>query len=114
MPATYTFSIAVEDDDVVGCEKEFTITINDAPPAFCDIITTTLPDAECGVAYSETIDATASGPYTFVIVDGLLPPGLTLNEATGEITGTPTCPPTLLDEGGSPILDENGNPIALE
>lgn len=28
-------------------------------------------------------------PYTFTIQNGLLPPGLSLNETTGEITGTP-------------------------
>lgn len=37
--------------------------------------------------------AVASGgvqPYTFTVISGALPPGVTLNSATGEIAGTPT------------------------
>lgn len=113
MPLTYYFNIAVEDDDVMRCEKEFSITINNAVFE-CEIVTTTLPDSECGVAYNAAIDATASGPHTFAIVDGALPPGLTLNENTGVISGTPTCPPLILDESGNPWLDENDNPILVE
>ena len=39
--------------------------------------------------------ATASGgapPYTYVVSSGALPPGLSLNPATGAITGTPNAP----------------------
>ena len=51
----------------------------------------TLPPALTGHAYSQTVTATGgTGPYTFSIVAGALPPGLTLNPATGVISGTPT------------------------
>jgi len=46
------------------------------------------PDGEVGVAYSFVPAPSGDGPYTFGGSD--LPPGLTLNGATGEISGTPT------------------------
>jgi hypothetical protein len=57
------------------------------------IDTTTLPDADVGVAYSETILASGGAtPYSFAVTTGALPTGLSLNASTGEITGTPTTP----------------------
>ena len=51
----------------------------------------TLPAAVKGHAYSQTVSATGGiAPYTFSISGGSLPPGLTLNPATGVISGTPT------------------------
>lgn len=55
-----------------------------------DILTTTVPAASAGVPYTATIDAAGSLPRTFAVSAGALPPGLTLNSATGAITGTPT------------------------
>ena len=53
------------------------------------VTTTVLPDADEGVAYSETLVAT--GVVTsWSVVTGTLPDGLSLNAGTGEISGTPT------------------------
>lgn len=55
----------------------------------------TLPSGEDGVPYSETISATGGAPpYTFSVTAGALPPGLSLDSATGELSGTPTSPGT--------------------
>lgn len=50
-----------------------------------------LPAAPLNVAYSKTITASdGTAPYTYAIVSGSLPTGLTLNTSTGQISGTPT------------------------
>jgi hypothetical protein len=60
----------------------------------CPVITVnppTLPNGTIGVVYDETVSASGGvGPYTFAVTNGALPPGLVLNGATGDITGTPT------------------------
>jgi hypothetical protein len=51
----------------------------------------TLPNGTLGVAYNQVITATGgTPPYTFTVTSGALPTGLTLNPATGAISGTPT------------------------
>ncbi len=51
---------------------------------------TTLPATGVNASYSHTITATGgTGPYTYVVTSGALPPGLTLS-ATGVLSGTPT------------------------
>jgi hypothetical protein len=46
---------------------------------------------QVNVAYSSSLVASGGlQPYTFSIIGGSLPPGLTLNTTTGAITGTPT------------------------
>lgn len=55
------------------------------------ITTTSLPDGEVGIEYSETLSATGGdGNYTWGIASGELPQGLSLNSSTGEISGDPT------------------------
>lgn len=48
-----------------------------------------LPDGEVGTAYSQTLTATGDTPITWS-VSGTLPAGLSLEAATGIISGTPT------------------------
>ncbi|MFF2129477.1 calcium-binding protein [Streptomyces olivochromogenes] len=50
-----------------------------------------LPDATRNVAYSTTLQTTGgTGNPTFAVTDGSLPPGLSLDPDSGEISGTPT------------------------
>ncbi|HNQ77668.1 MAG TPA: putative Ig domain-containing protein [Acidobacteriota bacterium] len=51
----------------------------------------TLPEPTVGLAYSQTIAASGgTAPYTYEVTSGVLPAGLTLDPATGVISGTPT------------------------
>jgi len=55
------------------------------------ITTTSLPNAATGVAYSQTlVGYGGTVPYTWSIVSGTLPVGLSLNSSSGLISGTPT------------------------
>lgn len=50
-----------------------------------------LPNGSVGTAYSQTVTASGgTGPYTYAIVSGTLPTGLSLNTSSGAITGTPS------------------------
>lgn len=55
------------------------------------IITTSLPNATNGTAYSQTLQTTGGvAPLTFSVDSGSLPTGVTLNTGTGVLSGTPS------------------------
>ena len=68
-------------------EHYFTISENAAAPT---ITTSSLPNGKVGEAYSEALTADGTTPIAWNIIGGALPDGLTLDETTGEISGTPT------------------------
>jgi hypothetical protein len=65
----------------------------DAEPL--EITTTSLPDGDVAVPYSQTLAAEGGlPPYTWAITLGVLPAGLSLEASSGVISGTPTDPGT--------------------
>ena len=91
---TFNFTITATDANSCPGSRPYSIVI--AGPAGCPVITVnpaTLPPGVIGTLYSQTVSAIGgTAPYTFAVSSGALPPGLTLNSATGVIAGTPNTP----------------------
>ncbi|HEX3462175.1 MAG TPA: putative Ig domain-containing protein, partial [Acidimicrobiales bacterium] len=98
-----TFTITLTDGSGKTSTRSYSPTFLAGP----SIITTSLPSSEVGVPYSQTVVGTGgSAPYVWSVTTGSLPAGLTLDGATGIISGTPT-------SSGSPtftvtLTDANG------
>lgn len=66
----------------------YSVLLASSPPV---ITTASPPVGTVGVAYSQTLVASqGTPPYTWSIVSGSLPPGLSLDSSTGAVTGTPS------------------------
>ena len=88
--ATGTFNFTVTATDFNGCQKSkaYTITIECAAVTLIPAAGP-LADGTTGVLYSQFVTGSGgTAPYTYSVT-GSLPGGLTLNTATGEISGTP-------------------------
>lgn len=82
-----SFVVQVTDAKSGTATATLGLTVNAAVPP--SITTTTLPSGKVGVAYSTTLAASnGTTPYSFSLVSGSLPAGLTLS-STGTISGTP-------------------------
>lgn len=88
---TATFTVQVTDANGKTGSRVLTLRV------FAGLVITygPAPDGYVGAAYSQTL--TASGgvaPYTWSLVQGSLPAGVTLSASAGTLTGTPTAPGT--------------------
>jgi hypothetical protein len=72
-----------------GCSGSQAYSVTIVCPAIT-LAPATLPGAQAGVAYDQTVTANPAGAYTFSLVAGNLPPGLNLNAATGQLSGLAT------------------------
>ena len=83
-----TFSFTIMAQNVAGLyQRIFSIDITAAP--ITAILTIALPNGIIGTAYNATLDVDGTPPITWSIASGNLPGGLSLNQITGEISGTP-------------------------
>ncbi len=83
---SYTIGVKVTDAQGASATRSFTVSVT----GIVIVTPAALPDATATLPYSQTL--TASGgtpPYAWSVGVGL-PAGLTLNPATGAISGTPT------------------------
>ena len=90
-PGTYNFTARVRDSGFPQTEtmKEFFLFIDNIAPVV--IKTETLPQGTISKNFSATLEVSGGlPPYSSRVTEGSLPPGLTLNLASGQITGVPT------------------------
>ena len=92
--ATTTHTFTLRDSSAPSQTVEQTLSLIIHPPL--SITTTSLPDASIAAAYNQPVETVGGlGALTFSIVlpgTGTLPSTLSLNTATGMISGTPTAP----------------------
>jgi Ice-binding-like/Putative Ig domain len=88
-----TFTVRALDVNTCPGTLAFTVVIAPAVPPVCPAITLTPaapPNGTVGIAYSQTIAGSGgTAPYTFTLMTGTLPAGITLTPA-GLLAGTPT------------------------
>jgi uncharacterized repeat protein (TIGR01451 family) len=87
--ATGAFTLKVTDANGIA-STTCSFTINAAPSVTCP--STALSTGTVGAVFNSGAIVAAGGtaPLTFSVATGALPAGLTLNTATGAVTGTPT------------------------
>jgi hypothetical protein len=89
-PGSFTVVVTATDGNGCAVSRSYPLTIS------CPTITLSpgaLPGATAGTSYGQTITASSAlvgGSYSYSVFSGALPAGVTLNPATGEISGTPT------------------------
>jgi len=90
--AAGTFTFTITATDATGCSgsRLYTITIASTGCPAITLSPMTLPAATAQVFYSQSVTASGgTAPYAYTVSSGALPAGLTLNPATGLISGTP-------------------------
>jgi len=81
---SYTFTITALTPSGDFMSKSYTICVVDALPK-------TLPNATSGTPYTQTLTAVCGKtPLNWQVTSGALPAGLSLDQTTGIISGTPT------------------------
>jgi hypothetical protein len=73
----------------VAYSRTVTVTSLGAKPSAPVITTTSLPQGDKGIDYSETLEVTGD-PGTWSITAGDLPAGIELDPSTGQVAGNPT------------------------
>lgn len=86
---TSTFTVKATDASTAGgvsASQPLSIAVS-----ILTVTTTSLPSGSVGGAYTGSLASSGGlAPVTWSVIAGTLPTGLTLNPATGAITGTPT------------------------
>jgi hypothetical protein len=83
---TYSMTVQARDADGRTVQNTFQHTVGDPP-----LLSGSLPPGTVGQPYAESLQFGGGlAPYVFSLVASSLPSGLTLDAATGQISGTPT------------------------
>jgi hypothetical protein len=105
--AAGTYSFTAKAVDANGSSDTATCTIVVVAPVNLECAACGASKGIVGKAYSASFSVSGgSGTYTFSIISGSLPPGVTLTGATGKLSGIPTAAGTYTF--GSKVVDSNG------
>src|SRR5205085_2397451 len=105
-PGTYQFPVTMQDSSYPPQKISTTLTITVKPGIF--VSPGQLRTGTVFQPYSDRIVVDTGGvaPYQFTLTSGTLPPGLTLNSASGALSGTPSIPGTFSFQIG--VTDSTG------
>jgi len=86
-----TLTLVTNDPDAAEATVNYTLLCDGVAPVIT-LSPATLPNTFIGdTTYSEIISASGgTAPYTFAVTTAILPPGMSLDPATGVLDGTPT------------------------
>jgi hypothetical protein len=88
---TFSVTLKVTDSAQATATQAYSVTVAAAAAPLSITTQAPLPGGEVGVAYTQAFAATGgTQPYQWSVSAGAAPAGLTLNAATGSLTGTPT------------------------
>ena len=108
---TSTFTVQVQDSTLPRNQvisAQFSLTIQSAKPL--QIMTTSLPSGQTATGYSSSLQATGGvQPYTWSLISGQLPSGLTLG-SNGTISGVPVLVTTSPDQFTVQVTDSEVPP----
>jgi hypothetical protein len=87
---TFSYTVTVTDKSGNTGTVSCSVTVA-APPVPLTLSCPSSATGTVGSAYSSSVAASGgTGPYSYSLASGALPPGLALNSSTGAITGSPT------------------------
>lgn len=88
-PGTFNFSIRVTDGQPASATRAFSVTVIAVVPALNITSSASLPGGTHGTSYSFQFTATGgTGNYSWAVVSGGVPTGMSLNSSTGVLSGT--------------------------
>src|SRR5690348_5442422 len=90
----FSFTVQAQDSSspVQTAKHKYTLAVSTSNSgSSVSITTSSMPTATVGTSYSKALSASGgTSPYTWGIISGSLPPGLSLNSSTGTVSGTPS------------------------
>lgn len=85
-----TYSIVVRATDAAAYTKDVTFSVTIAWQTLTITTSAALPSGIINIAYSDLLNATGGdGSYTWSVIGGVFPAGLSLNSSSGLLSGTP-------------------------
>jgi len=109
---TFGFLVRVTDTAATSAQQVFYLTVASPPLIFS---TTRLPNAKENAAYIAAMSVSGgTAPYTWSIVDGSMPSGLTIDATTGTISGIPARGTIGASSFSIRLTDSSATPVSTQ